>query len=170
MFGKKTSKIINHPNWDKQDLEGKNDIALIKLAEPIAFTNEISPACMPNGRKITNGDKLMVTGWGDLVEGGSTTPDELQQVDIRVNPDTDCTTQFDYKPLVASQFCAGITGDKPKDACQGDSGGPAVKYESRTNTFWLAGIVSMGPGCAGHGIYSEVSEFESWINSVMANN
>jgi len=39
------------------------DIALIKLAEPVTFSKAISPICMPGGRKVKTGDKVVVTGW-----------------------------------------------------------------------------------------------------------
>ena len=36
---------------------------LIKLATPVSFSTKISPVCLPGGRQVQVGDKLIVTGW-----------------------------------------------------------------------------------------------------------
>lgn len=43
------------------------DIALMKLQDPVEYTNDISPICLPpNGINLaTIGTKGYVTGWGD---------------------------------------------------------------------------------------------------------
>jgi hypothetical protein len=53
--------MIQHPLYDDRDVS--NDIALIKLKKPVAFTEEVRPVCMPAGRDVEIGDKLIVTGW-----------------------------------------------------------------------------------------------------------
>ena len=127
---------------------------------------------------------------------GAQTSNILLQTDVTVNPDCVCTEGFCMAPLIASQMCAGVLGNQPHDACQGDSGGPLVKRDNN-GQFWLAGVVrfvanlnnenffcnllvlnnfsfsiscSTGVGCAGHGIYSRVSEFEQWISETVKMN
>ncbi|XP_029978083.1 serine protease 27-like [Sphaeramia orbicularis] len=62
-------------------------------------------------------------------------------------------------------ICAGLL-EGGKDSCQGDSGGPMV---SKQGSVWVqSGIVSFGFGCARPnlpGVYSRVSQYESWISS-----
>jgi hypothetical protein len=43
------------------------DIAMMKLQDPVDYTNDISPICLPpNGINLaTIGTKGYVTGWGD---------------------------------------------------------------------------------------------------------
>lgn len=56
-------EIIKHPRHSF--VSKKNDIALIKLAEPINFTDNIAPACLnvdPND--LSPDVPLFVTGWG----------------------------------------------------------------------------------------------------------
>lgn len=160
------AKFINHPQYD--DVAQTNDIALLKLSTPVTYSDSVSPICLPGGRRVQVDDKLIVTGWGAVAEKGATS-NILLQTDVRVNPDSVCTEEFGITPLIASQLCAGIQGNQPHDACQGDSGGPLVKRDN-DGQFWLAGVVSTGVGCAGHGIYSRVSEFEQWISETVKMN
>lgn len=53
--------LFQHPNYEKTDFT--NDIALMKLERPIEFTDSISPICLPNGRRLQLGNRLLVTGW-----------------------------------------------------------------------------------------------------------
>merc|ERR1712036_186539 len=39
------AEIINHPNYNSQTTD--NDYAILRLANPVTFTNEVSPACLP---------------------------------------------------------------------------------------------------------------------------
>ena len=53
---------------------------------------------------------------------------------------------------------------------QYDSGGPMVYHNRRDDEWLLVGIVSTGFGCARPGfpgIYTKVSEFVPWIQSVI---
>lgn len=72
------SRVILHPQYDAD--KTNNDIALIKLAEPIsAFSNFLMPACLPakpiTGVTVQAGSKgrriCYVTGWGLKSEGQS---------------------------------------------------------------------------------------------------
>ncbi|KZS14417.1 Chymotrypsin-like protein [Daphnia magna] len=54
---------IVHPEWSS--VRFKNDVALIKLPQPIKFTPEIQPVCMaPPSEPDHVGDILHVSGWG----------------------------------------------------------------------------------------------------------
>ena len=54
---------IVHGSYDPNT--NANDIALLKLAEPIAYTSEISPICLPEVDTVfRDGMECVVTGWG----------------------------------------------------------------------------------------------------------
>ena len=57
-------KIIVHPNYNTITLD--NDIALIRLSNPISFPsdNEIAPICMPKSGEDFTGKNAIVTKWG----------------------------------------------------------------------------------------------------------
>merc|ERR1739838_843891 len=60
------AEIINHPDYD--DGTTDNDYAILRLANPVTFTNEVSPACLPADLSATFAGVLAtVTGWGTLI-------------------------------------------------------------------------------------------------------
>ncbi|XP_059183728.1 coagulation factor X [Centropristis striata] len=151
-----------------------NDIALIKLTEPIKFSRYILPACLPQQdfaeKVLMRQPNGMVSGFGRLGEGRSTST-ILQRLTMPYVDRLTCkeSTQMRISPQM---FCAGYD-TIAKDACQGDSGGPHVTPYG--NTYFITGIVSWGEGCARrgkYGIYTQVSKFIGWIregtNKLMA--
>ena len=50
------------------------DIAVVQLARPVTFRDEVSPACLPDNDQVlpeeledpTSGRNCIVTGWGDI--------------------------------------------------------------------------------------------------------
>lgn len=162
--------IISHPDFNDYTLE--NDVALIKLTEPVTFTNEIKPICLPGGRKVNVNDQGYVIGWGTVdADGGGDSSPLLRQVKVPVRTNSSCSLKYfdDYKK--DSQLCAGVTDvNAEKDSCQGDSGGPYFMYDTDKKSYYQVGIVSYGIKCAGDGVYTRVSYYEDWINDTMAAN
>ncbi|XP_076154840.1 tryptase-like, partial [Alosa pseudoharengus] len=178
MVSRTVLSIIKHPSYI--DASIGNDIALLRLATSVTFTNYIRPVCLAAADStFDSGTKTWITGWGTTASGGYVCvcvfpgflpyPGTLQEVQIPVVAESDCRTA--YHPHVAitnNMMCAGLLGQGGKDSCQGDSGGPMVVKQ---DSVWVqAGIVSFGIGCAEAefpGVYARVSQFESWINSTI---
>ena len=119
------AEIINHPDYD--DGTTDNDYAILRLANPVTFTNEVSPACLPADLSATFAGVLAtVTGWGTLSSGGSQ-PNVLQEVDVTVTSNTACKQAYGSSMITANMVCAADSG---KDSCQGDSGGPLIAAEN----------------------------------------
>ncbi len=58
-------QIFVHPNWDYGTIN--NDILLFKLEDEVAFSDAISPVCLPpNGEEVSPGIMVQTTGWGNL--------------------------------------------------------------------------------------------------------
>ena len=56
--------IIRHPLYDRRTQN--HDIALIRLAEIITYSDEISPVCLPRDSDVfPDGMDCTVTGWGE---------------------------------------------------------------------------------------------------------
>jgi hypothetical protein len=74
------SNVINHNRYNRLDM--KNDIAMLKVAQPLLFNRWVKPICMPGPGRVTDDDKWVwgpkpdttfctVVGWGAVREKGS---------------------------------------------------------------------------------------------------
>uniref|UniRef100_A0A672YQE0 Coagulation factor VII n=1 Tax=Sphaeramia orbicularis TaxID=375764 RepID=A0A672YQE0_9TELE len=159
------SQILMHEDYVTATAD--NDIALLRLATPIAYTPYAVPACLPTRalaeRDLWAVNKHTVSGWGRRTENGPTS--HLLRRLLVPNVRTQDCVEWSGVRITANMFCAGYIEGR-EDSCKGDSGGPLVtKYK---NTTFLLGIVSWGKGCArpGHyGIYTRVSNYLDWIHN-----
>lgn len=162
---------VVHEDYDSKNLH--NDVALIKLAKTITFTEYISPVCLPLTEELRSqpeqGKIFTVIGWG-TTERGQEAPGvygSRYKLEVDVPGVALETCRGPYPKLLDSELCAG--GEAGKDSCQGDSGGCLVAPES--DGYWYQyGVVSWGYGCgtAGvPGVYARVSSFTDWIKANM---
>ena len=94
----------------------EHDIALLKLATPLVYTDRISPVCLPSQgiNLATEGSSFYATGWGKTTGNGI--PSEfLRQVLITAKKLSNCGAVSD------NQICAGRSSPVG-DSCSGDSG------------------------------------------------
>ena len=63
------SHIFIHPGYI--DTGFVNDISILRMEEPVRFTDYIRPVCLPPaGAEIKDGRLCTVIGWGQLYETG----------------------------------------------------------------------------------------------------
>lgn len=165
-FSSKIQQVKTHPNYDVRTFN--NDIALVKLAEPVKFSEYIRPICIVDstieGRAFRNNAQQWgtATGWGRLSETGNI-PQLLQEIQLPIVKTNICETALG-KSLTKNMFCAGFDQETVGDTCQGDSGGPLAFYQN--NRWYLLGVVSWGIGCARqgkYGVYTKVYNYRDWI-------
>ena len=62
--------IIRHPNYDKVEYLD-SDIAIVKLASPLRFTDHVQPAWLPDPSTTPDetGQMAVASGWGITSEG-----------------------------------------------------------------------------------------------------
>ncbi|XP_013102919.1 serine protease easter isoform X2 [Stomoxys calcitrans] len=164
-------EIVFHPSYNSRDLNHLYDIALIRLAREVTYTDFVSPVCLPIQTELRprtfDGEKLDVVGFG-ATETGSSSALKLKAGVDAWNFET-CRQKYAPKKvnLQNSQMCAG--GQAGVDSCSGDSGGPLVIQQriDKRDVYVLAGIVSFGPKPCGlpgwPGVYTRVGAYADWI-------
>ncbi|XP_008579100.1 PREDICTED: transmembrane protease serine 11G-like, partial [Galeopterus variegatus] len=161
----KVQSIIVHENYAAHKHE--DDIAVVKLSTPIAFSHDVHRVCLPDATfEVLPGSNVFVTGWGALKANGPL-PNTLRQVEVKTISNDICNEVNVYGGAVSTgMICAGFLTGK-LDACEGDSGGPLVISRGR-NIWYLIGIVSWGIGCGKEnkpGLYTKVTYYRDWIKS-----
>ncbi|XP_005081798.1 serine protease 41 [Mesocricetus auratus] len=152
-----------------------HDLALLRLASSVTYNKYIQPICVqPSTFKFQHWPSCWVTGWGVLQETMKPLPPpyHLREVQVTILNNSRCHELFripSLHPFISSDmFCAGAE-DGSADTCSGDSGGPLV---CNVDGLWYQiGIVSWGVGCGRPklpGLYTNVSQHYSWIQSVMS--
>ncbi|XP_040211895.1 serine protease 33-like isoform X2 [Rana temporaria] len=149
------------------------DIALVRLAKPVIYTEYIRPICLPSSTTIFPcGMECWLTGWGRTsVEGSLPFNGTLQEVMIPLIDHNTCQKMYRYggsnESIQVEKICAGYY-DGQNHSCQGDSGGPLV---CKVQGIWYqVGIVSWGKGCAEPnfpGVYTLVTAYQAWISTYL---
>ncbi|XP_073957733.1 CLIP and Tryp_SPc domain-containing lethal (2) k05911 [Choristoneura fumiferana] len=158
---RKIKRVVRHRGFDMRTLY--NDIAILTLDQPVPFTRNSRPICLPSGGRAYSGLVATVIGWGSLREGG-TQPAELQEVSIPIWTNNDCRLKYGAAApggIVEHMLCAGKAS---MDSCSGDSGGPLMVNEG--GRWTQVGVVSWGIGCGKGqypGVYTRVTAFLPWI-------
>uniref|UniRef100_A0A8C9QUW2 Peptidase S1 domain-containing protein n=1 Tax=Spermophilus dauricus TaxID=99837 RepID=A0A8C9QUW2_SPEDA len=144
--------IYVHEKWNSFLV--RNDIALIKLAEPVELSDTIQVACLPEKDSVLPQDySCFVTGWGRLWTNGPIA-DELQQGLQPVVDYATCSKSDWWSYMVTkSMVCAG--GDGIISSCNGDSGGP-LNCQAENGAWEVHGVKPT--------VYTRVSPNTDWIN------
>ena len=64
---RKVQIVASHPKFDPKTFE--YDLALLRFYEPVTFSPNIIPICVPEDDRKLVGETAWVTGWGRLYEG-----------------------------------------------------------------------------------------------------
>jgi len=166
------SKVAFHKDFRFTPTGGAvNDVAIVKLATPIPFSDTIRPICLPTaGEAIPVGKTCVAAGWGRNNSRNQDTPDALQQVLAPAQDAKTCQKGWfsSYKEDI--MICAGSL-QGTSGTCQGDSGGMLACQQS-DGSWRLYGATSFGVAgtClqAGKpGIFTRLSSYIDWINKNM---
>ena len=86
------SAITDHPDYSGSTLD--NDFSILTLSQPVAFTQKVSPACLPgDASQDFAGQVATVSGWGTLQSGGNQ-PMALNEVDVTVKSNEECNSAY----------------------------------------------------------------------------
>ncbi|XP_072455431.1 probable threonine protease PRSS50 [Notamacropus eugenii] len=177
-------EVVIHPNYEETRywswIGRENNVALLKLAQRVKFTEYIAPVCIaPPSMEVRAGSFCWLTGWGQTtipVEGEDPQLSPvLQEAEITILGNDDCDSHYHdisevpsiVRIISSNMLCSDYS--RGKDFCTGDDGSPLVcEYDF---TWFQVGVVSWSLGCA-HletpGVYSRVSEYALWIEKEIA--
>lgn len=140
-----------------------NDIALMRLAEPIVYNERTQPVELATSNTLKEGDKLLLSGWGSIKLWGRT-PDILQEAELSYMDHDKCSAGVRNAAWLGAGHICTDTKDG-KGSCHNDSGGPL--YDVTNNV--LVGIVNWGEPCAvGYpDVFASVAYYHDWIRTNM---
>ncbi len=183
-------KIIPHEKFNPAVSHMDNDIALIRLIEPVKSFPPVR--LIPTGSNLDQAPNIpTVIGWGNVRQNkfGEMAvferPKVLQEVNVPL-VDSDLCNEALIQVLVdangekvreqlgsarlatSNMVCAGFS-EGGKDACKGDSGGPL--FLTQSGRFTQIGVVSYGLGCAqqnSYGVYTKVQNYNDWMDQIIS--
>ncbi|EDY51757.1 trypsin domain-containing protein [Streptomyces clavuligerus] len=153
-------ETITHENYNPRAAGSPNDIGLLKLATPIAFTPLVQPIALPDLPELSGGSATL-TGWGRL-HGNGPTPETLQHATVTVLPVATCRLRWPGHNLHPLNHLCTFDREAGLSACEGDSGGPLAR-DGR-----VIGIVSWGATtCNGQtpSVYTNTGAYRTWITT-----
>lgn len=174
--------IYVHPQYNYSGYY--NDIAILRLAEPIEFTNYVRPVCLWGENTNLNrveGKLGTVVGWGFNENGILTTT--LMQSQMPIVPLNDClysNREFFSQFTSDKSFCAGFRNGT--SVCNGDSGGgmvfPRIGTSGSSTVWQIRGLVSVGVAFQGKDIcdtsqyvvFTDVAKHLDWIQGILNRN
>jgi len=115
-----------------------HDIALYTLKEPVKFSSNVMPVCLPKaGHGSYEGSKAMAAGWGDYRKGVQKNSDILRHAELTVSGNNKVVAQA-FGTLVEKN-----SDGLYKDPCAGDSGGPLM-WKNQDGQMEIIGVVHGG--------------------------
>ncbi|KTG42036.1 hypothetical protein cypCar_00021759 [Cyprinus carpio] len=164
-------KVFLHPEFQNIS-EWDNDLALIKLKEPVKFNESVMPIPLPeigDNQEEKEEEKGIIAGWG---WGKLFTPAPVLK--FLSLPVRSCKGKYQSKVLASTpnvddkQFCTGPSKHQ-ENVCFGDAGGALAFLKPNTKTVYAAGILSFDKACSveEHAVYTKISAYLPWIHSVM---
>ncbi|XP_052902032.1 uncharacterized protein LOC128309635 [Anopheles moucheti] len=162
-------QLIVHPQYNVNSIQ--HDIALIKLATDITYTDYIQPICLWN----RSDDLRLIEGsWGTVIGFGVDETDEvsdtLREITIPIVSHFTCIESnrgLFGSQLTSNMFCAGKRDGI--SACNGDSGGGLFfKYN---DVWFVRGVVSFTKPRQNtrlcdtneYTVFTDVAKYLSWI-------
>lgn len=107
--------VYQHPRYETEISD--YDISILKLASSLSFGSAVAPIPLPpSDYRLVPGQISYVTGWGVLVENGSSAY-QLQVVQVPLISLEECVAAYGAPNITERMLCAGYT-EGQKDACQ----------------------------------------------------
>ncbi|XP_017076009.2 serine protease easter-like [Drosophila eugracilis] len=156
-------RAIPHPQYNITGIN-ENNIALVRIAEEILFSDYIRPICLlVNQPLLKQFSSFIVAGWADYNKVIKT----VLQTAIVANRDIEECKSLQLNNLFKDLICAG---DTTSDTCEGDMGNPLtgeLLYGGVPRIFQF-GISNFGfSACKGPSVYTNVTYHMKWIEDTL---
>lgn len=163
-----SNQSFPHPEFSLATVQ--NDVALLKLDEPVQFSETVKAINLTEKSSLEPGTRVTAIGFGKLHTSSTTISPTLQFAELALITRRQCSFIFPFLFSREDVICA--RGTNKESTCNGDSGGPLVLYENDEPT--LVGSTSFGFAFGCHyGIpagFSNTHIFADWIQQTVANN
>ncbi|KAL6458957.1 hypothetical protein MHYP_G00324290 [Metynnis hypsauchen] len=159
------AKIIIHELWDS--IRIRNDIALIKLQNPVQFSDTIQAACLPEaGQILPNNYPCYATYWVRRVTGGPISA-ILKQTLVLVVDHSICR-QSDWWGNVVTEKMLCVKRYDLLTSCTGESGGP-LNCQRSDGTWDIQGVKMFSSSLSCNlpskpTVFTRVASYIDWIN------
>ncbi|CAG9565996.1 unnamed protein product [Danaus chrysippus] len=161
-----TTDVVTHPLWIPQLTF--NDIAMVRLPEPVELSAKIATVSLPQGFDIFEDFHLhtaIASGYGVKKDGGNITETQnLSHVSMTVISNEVCDIAY-LGNIHYSNLCTNTLGGS--STCKGDTGGPLVVM--RNGNPMLIGVssytVALGCELGWPAVFSRITSFLNFINT-----
>jgi secreted trypsin-like serine protease len=154
-----------NPGYMIAGLHQENDIALIKLKEPVDVATAGLPSEATQTAMFAFTHNATISGWGQTGPSAQGSDQLLfGTVQVMVNNAT-CDPSYPGNQITPGMICATSS---VADTCYGDSGGPLI-MRTRDKAEFVEGVTSWAAGPCGQGIpsvYTRVPGYSPWIGQV----
>ena len=98
------------------------------------------------------------------LQTGGNSQKTLQEVDLKIYSDAECTQRHNGNTSGAYHICGGVD-EGGKGQCSGDSGGPLLSKDGTVQLGIVSWSVKPCTIAPYPGVYCKVSHYVDWINS-----
>ena len=161
------SQVKYHQRFDRGNLRGGHDIAVLKLERSFPNRN-LSPLARRDDEPAS-GRKVRALGWGvSDYSKADATPNRLQRIDLPFLSNADCSPI--WGGLDQTLICIDTRGEAgqiaKKSVCNGDSGGP-IHFNGIQVGLTSFGSINDQRQCTADGpnVFTRISSFSNWIRN-----
>ncbi|GFO02665.1 chymotrypsin-like elastase family member 2a, partial [Plakobranchus ocellatus] len=165
------AKQFPHPLYKNIKNASYFDVALLRLAKPAVFTNNVQPACLPHDLVDLTSPFLdcYVAGLGFTeFKPNITEAPNLQEIKVETMDYRECR-QYWYRKIVDHQIC--LRHKDEAGICNKDSGGP-LSCIGPGGAFFVAGVAAWTAADCKHkknqpDVFMSVLYFKPWIKKTI---